>query len=105
MPQVSLRRGHEWTDFGYAQLIANLGSLTRAGAFAEGSLAGALAVARLIDRGRVLRSGLRACELRRALETYRQGADWSPIPAIERALEQAIAIAAEAAIQKAVEEC
>jgi hypothetical protein len=86
-------------------LIGNLGSLTRAGAFEEGSLAGALAVARLIDRGRVLRSGLRANQLQQALEAYRQSADWSPIPAIERALEQAIAIAAEVAVLKGVEEC
>ena len=86
---------HEWTALGYAQLIECLGSLTRLGAFEEGSLAGALAVARLIDRGRILRSGLSAEQLRKALERYRGGRDWRPVAAIERALEQAIEIAAK----------
>jgi len=78
----------------YAQLIANLGAFTRLGAFEEGSLAGALAVARLMDRGRILRSGIGAREIQRALERYRRGRDWRPVPAIERALEQAVVIAA-----------
>lgn len=85
----------DWTALGYAPLIENLGSLTRLGAF-DDALDGALAVARLIDRGRVLRSGLGLSELQRALDGYRRAEAWSPIPAIERALEQAIAIAAEA---------
>lgn len=95
MPYVSKQHDQEWTALGYGQLIASLGSLTRLGAFEEGSLTAALAVARLIDRGRILRSGLRASELRRTLERYRTGLDWRPNPAIERALEQAITIAAE----------
>jgi hypothetical protein len=104
MPLVSTQSAQDWTSLGYAQLIENLGWLTRTGTFREGSLPSALAVARLIDRGRILRSGLGPLELRRALERYRQSDDWTPVLAIERALEQAIAIAA-AAMQEALEEC
>jgi hypothetical protein len=102
MPLVSTHYSNDWTAFGYAQLVESLGWLTRIGTFQEGSLASALAVARLIDRGRILRSGLSPLELQRALERYRQSADWTPVPAIERALEQAIAIAVEATPQKAI---
>jgi hypothetical protein len=89
-PQVSTQPSLDWTALSYARLVQNLGALTRLGTFEEGSLACALAVARLIDRGRILRSGLTAGELQRALEDYRDGTDWRPIAAIERALEQAI---------------
>ena len=87
----------------YAQLIDSLGPLTSLGAFEEGSLAGALAVARLIDRGRILRSGLKAGDLQKALDRYRQGEAWRPVAAIGRALEQAAAIAAEVVLENEAE--
>jgi hypothetical protein len=105
MPQVSAQLAQDWTALNYAQLIQNLNALTRLGAFEEDSLASALAVARLIDRGRILRSGLSAAELRQALDRYRSGTDWRPIPAIERALEHAIATAEDALIEQADDEC
>lgn len=102
MPDVLKQDGlkpdtSEWTSLSYSQLVQSLGSLTHIGVFEEGSLAMALAVARLVDRGRILRSELRASDLRRMLRLYRAGSGWRPIPAIERALEQAILIAEETA--------
>jgi hypothetical protein len=73
----------------YKELVESLGPLTELGVFEEGSLATALVVARLVDRGRILRSGLTAKDLTEALATYRQ-VTARPIRAIERALTQAI---------------
>jgi hypothetical protein len=95
MPQVSTL-DQDWTNLSYTQLVANLGALTRLGVFEEESLAGALAVARLMDRGRIVRSGLSVSDLQQALDRYRVGDGWAPISAIEQALERAVAIAGEA---------
>lgn len=76
----------------YRELVENLGPLTDLGILEEGGLATALVVARLVDRGRILRSGLSAQDLTAALATYRQ-VTARPISAIERALTQAITMA------------
>ena len=106
MPEVSkfssAKRAEELLpSLGYAQLMGNLGRLTQLGVLDEGSLTGALAVARLIDRGRVLRSGLRPEEIKQALARYREGVAWRPVPAIELALEQAIVIVSESLAARA----
>jgi hypothetical protein len=76
----------------YKELLENLGLLTELGVLDEGGLATALVVARLVDRGRILRSGLSARDLKEALARYSQVAV-RPVRAIERALEQAITLA------------
>ena len=103
MRQVSSQRGRvEWTEFGYSQLLECLGPLTRSGVFQEGSFAAALAVARLIDRGRITRSGVSAVAIECALTRYREGAGWTPIKAIERALEQALRLLVETEVARPI---
>jgi hypothetical protein len=80
-----------WTSLPYQELVKSLGTLTDQGVFDEGGLNTALAVARLVDRGRIARSGLSAADLTQALAQYRKTA--RPVRAIERALEQAITMA------------
>ncbi len=103
LPQVSSHRSQnaDWTELSHSQLIESLGSLTRARVFQEGSLSAALAVARLMDRGRIARSGLSPEAIERALRQYREATGWTPIPAIERALEQAAAISQECVATRA----
>jgi hypothetical protein len=81
-----------WTSLPYQDLVKSLAALTDQGVFDDGGLDTALAVARLVDRGRITRSGLSAGDLTQALAEYRKTAV-RPVQAIERALEQAIAIA------------
>src|SRR5882724_9144698 len=52
----------------YATLVENLGWMTELGVIAEESPTTMLVVARLVDRGRVLRSGLTASQLRQAAD-------------------------------------
>jgi hypothetical protein len=76
----------------YAAMVRKLGLLTALGVVVDGALPAALAVARLIDRGRIERSGLSAADLSSALAEYRGGSRWKPAKSIERALEHAIAV-------------
>src|SRR5579862_193059 len=58
----------------YGALVDSLGRLTQLGVLAEGTPSTMLAVARLVDRGRIERSGLSPAQLRLALEHYRGSA-------------------------------
>jgi hypothetical protein len=77
----------------YATLVRRLGSFTALGVFQEEGIEMMLVVARLIDRNRILRSGMTAAELERALADYRRAEDWTPLDVIEKALERAVAVA------------
>jgi hypothetical protein len=74
----------------YAELVRNLGPLTVIGVISQSNPATMLVVARLIDRGRIQRSGISLAELRAALVEYRQGAGFIPVNSVIRALEIAI---------------
>jgi hypothetical protein len=54
-----------------------------------------LVVARLVDRRRILQSGMSSVHLRAALEEYRYAEGGRPVRAIEAALERAIEIVRE----------
>jgi hypothetical protein len=91
-PPGALRAEDLLPSLGYKELVEQLGPLTELGVLEEGALATALVVARLVDRARILRSGLSAQDLTGSLATYGQ-ITARPVKAIERALEQAIAMA------------
>jgi hypothetical protein len=73
----------------YRALVENLGRLGELGLLEQGSPAAMLVVARLVDRGRILRSGMSAGELRLALESYRSQPGGHTSTAVEHALRQA----------------
>ena len=73
----------------YATLVENLGWMTELGVIADESPTTMLVVARLVDRGRVLRSGLTAPQLRHATERYCGGTQWKPVHSVVKALETA----------------
>lgn len=85
----------------YGALVDSLGRLTQLGVLAEGSASTMLAVARLVDRGRIERSGLTRDQLQRALETYRDSNRWRAVPAVVYALERAIEMLSENEVQSA----
>jgi hypothetical protein len=74
----------------YATLVNNLGRLTQLGVVAPGNPVSMLVVARIVDRSRILRSGMGAEELRRALAVYCNATQWKPVYAVVKALEQAV---------------
>lgn len=80
----------------YRQLTENLGSLAEMGVLTEGSLPMMLVVARLVDRRRLLNSGMTCAELRRTRDAYRIATAGKPLWTIETALEQAIKIVGQA---------
>jgi hypothetical protein len=80
----------------YRQLVGNLSTFAGMGILVEGSLPMMLVVARLVDRRRLLNSGMTSADLRRALDDYRRAANWKPVWAVEDALEQAIRIMRQA---------
>ncbi len=73
----------------YTALLDNLIWLTNLGVLAPENPISMLVVARLVDRARLRRSGITRERLRAALEAYRGSA--SPVVAVVKALEQAIA--------------
>ncbi len=77
----------------YRTLLENLGRFTALGVIAPQNPATMLVAARLVDRARILRSGVTAAELRRALESYKSGP--KPIYGVIKALEQALETASE----------
>src|SRR5712691_11134115 len=77
----------------YCTLVKILGPLTARGVVADGTVPAGLAVARLMDRSRIQRSGLSEGDLFRALEEYRNSSRWTPSKSIELALEHAISVA------------
>lgn len=85
----------------YATLVGSLGSMTKLGLLAPGNPASMLVVARLVDRTRIRRSGMRADDLRIALRTYLTGTEWKPQYAVVKALEQAVETALENEAQSA----
>jgi hypothetical protein len=85
----------------YGALVDSLGRLTQLGVLAQGTASTMLTVARLVDRGRIERSGLSLDQMQRALETYRGGARWKPVPAVVFALERAIETMSENEVQAA----
>ncbi len=76
----------------YTTLVKSLGALTARGVVRDGTVPAGLAVARLMNRGRILRSGLSESDLFEALEEYRNSSRWTPAKSIERALEYAISV-------------
>jgi hypothetical protein len=72
----------------YTALLDNLIRLTELGVLAPGHPASMLVVARLVDRGRIRRSGITAGQIRTTLDVYRNSA--RPVYAVVKALEQAI---------------
>jgi hypothetical protein len=75
----------------YATLVESLGSLTQLGVVGSENPMTMLVVAMVVDRSRIVRSGMTAAELRRALETYSSSTQWTPVYAVVKALEQAVA--------------
>jgi hypothetical protein len=91
VPFTNARRAEDLLpQLSYRDLVRQLGPLTSLRVIREGSPSAMLVVARLIDRSRISRSGIRAGELREALEAYRRGTRWNPVAAVENALELAI---------------
>jgi hypothetical protein len=80
----------------YATLVDSLGRLTQLGVIAAGNPATMLVVARLVDRSRIMRSGMGVEELRRALSVYCSATHWKPACAVVKALEQAVEMAQSA---------
>ena len=76
----------------YRALLSELGALTELGVVAPESPATMLVVARLIDRARILRSGVTAIELRAALRAYlkQRKPVYSVVKALDRAIETAL---------------
>lgn len=77
----------------YRTLLENLGRLTALGVIAPQNPVTMLIAARLVDRPRILRSGVTASELRRALEAYKDGVN--PNQGVVQALQQALETALE----------
>ena len=77
----------------YRTLLENLSRLTVLGVIAPQNPATMLVAARLVDRARILRSGVTAAELRHALDAYR--AQKRSIYGVVKALEQALETALE----------
>jgi hypothetical protein len=71
----------------YATLLENLVRLTKLGVIAPENPVTMLVVARIVDRSRILRSGVTTLELQRALDAYREA---RPVLAVEKALEKAL---------------
>jgi 60 kDa SS-A/Ro ribonucleoprotein len=82
-------------NLGYSALLGSLGRLTAVGLIEPGSEAGALAVARLLDRARIRSSHVSPFKVLGALMHYRSGCDerrhlsWSPVESVALALETA----------------
>jgi 60 kDa SS-A/Ro ribonucleoprotein len=76
----------------YRELLSELSRLTELGVIAPESPATMLVVARLIDRSRIVRSGVTAVELRAALRTYLKQREpvYSVVKALDRAIETAL---------------
>lgn len=72
----------------YRTLLSELGRLTELGVLAPETPATMLVVARLIDRARILRSGVTAVELRGALRAYLK--QRQPVYSVVKALDRAI---------------
>jgi len=77
----------------YRALLENLGRLTELGVIASENPVTMLVAARLLDRRRIQRSGVRAAELRAALAAYNIGR--TKVPGVVKALERAAEIASE----------
>jgi hypothetical protein len=77
----------------YRTLLSELGPLTELGVIAPETPATMLVVARLIDRARILRSGVTAIELRTALRAYLK--QRQPVYSVVKALDHAIETALE----------
>jgi 60 kDa SS-A/Ro ribonucleoprotein len=72
----------------YGALLRNLGRLTALGLLEPGREAGALVVARLLDRGRIRRGQVQPMTVWRALDAYRTGgAGWQASAGVLDALE------------------
>src|SRR5579862_709249 len=73
----------------YAELVANLGRLTTVGVLAPGNPVTMLVAARLVDRARILGSGIAAADLKRILGEYcaHPKAVYGIVKALEQALE------------------
>jgi hypothetical protein len=88
---------HSYTEAAYAEemipsmtytgLLESLGRLTDLGLIAPENPVTMLVVARIVDRTRILRSGVSAAEVRFVLESYRRR---KPVDAVVHALERAL---------------
>ena len=72
----------------YIDLVESLEQLTALGVLTPGDPVTMLVAARLVDRNRILRSGMTAAELKRALGQYRNHP--RAVYGIVKALEQAV---------------
>jgi hypothetical protein len=77
----------------YATLLQNLERLTELGVIAPENTVSMLVVARLVDRARIVRSGINAQAIERTLDAYRLRRN--PVHAVVKALERAVEIARE----------
>jgi 60 kDa SS-A/Ro ribonucleoprotein len=73
----------------YATMINSLGKLTQVGVIGPGSLHTGLVAARIVDRGRIARSGIHPVELVSARAEYAGGSRWTPVAGIVDALDEA----------------
>lgn len=77
----------------YRALLNELGRLTELGVVAPETAATMLVVAKLVDRSRIVRSGVTAVEIREALRVYLRQRE--PVYAVVKALDRAIETALE----------
>ena len=77
-------------SLGYRELLQSLPFLSDMGVLEDGSLPAALVSARLMDRSRILQSGMKSPELRDALAAYQRSAHGKPVPAVEGAILEAL---------------
>ncbi len=85
----------------YRQVLENLGTFADLGLWSEGSLSLMLVVARLVDRRRILQSGLTSADMEQVLEQYRRGCHGDRVQVIENALAQALRTLRQAEALKA----
>lgn len=87
----------------YRTLLSELGALTELAVVAPESPATMLVVARLIDRTRILRSGVTAGELRAALRAYLKQREpvYSVVKALDRAIETVLENESQSATNRA----
>ena len=83
-------------NLGYRELVHSLPFLSDVGVLQEGSLPAMLVVARLMDRHRVLQSGMKSAELRDALATYQRSTSGRPVASVESAMLDAVSTAQHA---------
>jgi len=90
LSQAARRAEERIPAMGYGEMLENLGRLTELSVLAPENPISMLVVARLVDRTRILNSGIGSKQIHSALNRYRNGRRWRPVEGVIKALEQAL---------------